>query len=96
MANLPLLIKGYNTDLNNLTNSLPAITSTTYQWTNVFDSGRGDVMYLDGIETGRPLFYAADTGLIVTILVSGIQVILNANSGDFAPFAYPGTYFITP
>jgi len=96
MANLPLLIKGYNTDLNNTINSLPGITSTSFQLQNVFDTGRGDVMYIDCIETGRPLFYASDTGLIVTVLISGVQVIINANSGDFAPYANPGNYFITP
>jgi len=96
MGNLPLLIKGYNTDLNNTVDSIPSITSTSLQWSNVFDSGRGDVMFIDGIETGRPVFFSADIGLTVTILVSGVQVILGANSGDFSPTAYPGNYFITP
>jgi hypothetical protein len=95
MANLPLLIKGYNTDLNGGNNTIPAITGTA-QWQNVFDSGRGDVMFIDAIETGRPTFFTADVFLTCTILVSGVQVIVNANSGDFAPVAYPGNYFITP
>jgi len=95
MGNLPLLLKGYNTDLNGGSNTIPGIT-TTASWQNVFDSGRGDVVYIDGMETGRPLFYAADIGLGITILVSGVQVIVNANSGDFAPYAMPGNYYLTP
>lgn len=95
MANYPLLLKGYNTDLNGNNNTIPAIASTA-SWQNVFDTGRGNVKYIDGMETGRPLFYAADTGLYVTVLVSGVQVIVNANSGDFAPYANPGYYFVTP
>jgi hypothetical protein len=95
MANLPLLLKGYNTDLNGGNNTIPSIT-TTAQWQNVFDSGRGDVMYIDGMETGRPAFYSPDLALTVTILVSGVQVIVAANSGDFAPFTNPGNYYLTP
>ena len=98
MANsgsLPLLIKGYNSDINGGNSTIGAITSAT-QWNNVFDSGRGDVEYIDAIETGRPQFYVADTGNVATISVSGVQVIVNANSGDFAPYANPGNYYITP
>jgi len=66
------------------------------QWQNVFDSGRGDVMYLDALESGRVNFLAAHENIIVTILVSGVAVILNANSEDFAVYANPSNYFLTP
>lgn len=98
MANsgsLPLLIKGYNSDINGGNSTIGAVTGNA-QWNNVFDSGRGDVQYLDAIETGRPQLYVADTGNVATISVSGVQVIVNANSGDFAPYANPGNYYITP
>jgi len=95
MANLPLLIKGYNTDINGLNNTIPAVTGNA-QWQNVFDSGRGDVMYIDAMETGRPVFFSPDVHIFATILVSGIQVIVNANSADFAPQANYGNYFLTP
>ena len=94
-GNLPLLIKGYNTNLNGTGDTLPVVT-TEVQWNNVFDSGRGDVMYIDAIETAQPQIYAADAGSVATISVSGVQVIVNANTSDFAPLAYPGNYFITP
>lgn len=94
-SGLPLLIKGYNTDQNGQNNTLGPVASTV-NWNNVFDSGRGDVVALDAIETGRPLPYAADTNNTASVLVAGIQVISQANCGDFAPYASPGQYFITP
>ena len=95
-SQLPLLVKGYNTDLNGTSNNTLPVTATTIQWNNVFDSGRGDVIAIDGIETGRPQVYVADTGANVTVNVAGVQVISNVNAGDFAPYANPGNYFITP
>ena len=95
MKNLPLLVKGYNADLNGLNSTLAAVTVNA-QWQNVFDSGRGDVVYIDALETGKQGFFSAHEAIIATILVSGVAVILNANSEDFAPYANPGTYFITP
>lgn len=94
-SGLPLLIKGYNSDANGNNDSIPA-TAATFSWSNVFDSGRGDVIALDAIETGRPLPYAADTNAIATISVGGIQVVSNINCNDFAPYANPGNYYITP
>jgi hypothetical protein len=95
-SQLPLLVKGYNTDLNGTTNNTIPVTLTTIQWNNVFDSGRGDVIAIDGIETGRPQVYVADTGANVTVNVAGVQVISGVNASDFAPYANPGNYFITP
>lgn len=95
-SQLPLLIKGYNSDLNGSTNNTIPVTAATVTWNNVFDSGRGDVIALDGIETGRPQVYVADTGATATISVAGVQVISGVNASDFAPYANPGNYFITP
>lgn len=95
-SQLPLLVKGYNTDLNGTTNNTIPVTATTIQWNNVFDSGRGDVIAIDGIETGRPQVYVADTGATVTVSVAGVQVISGVNASDFAPYANPGNYYITP
>jgi hypothetical protein len=95
-SQLPLLVKGYNTDLNGTTNNTIPVTASTISWNNVFDSGRGDVIAIDGIETGRPQVYVADTGATVTVNVAGVQVISGVNAGDFAPYANPGNYFITP
>lgn len=95
-AILPLLIKGYNTDSNGTTNNTLPVTSATISWNNTFDTGRGDVVAIDGVETGRPQVYVADTGANVTISVAGIQVISGVNASDFAPYANPGNYFITP
>ena len=94
-SGLPLLIKGYNSDANGGNDSIPA-TAATINWNNYFDSGRGDVMCIDAIETGRPLPYSADTNAIATISVGGVQVVSNINCNDFAPYANPGNYFITP
>lgn len=93
---LPLLIKGYNTDLNGQTNNSLPVTASTITWNNVFDSGRGDVVAIDGIETGRPQVYVADTGATATISVAGVQVVSGVNASDFAPYANPGNYYITP
>ena len=95
-SQLPLLVKGYNTDLNGTTNNTIPVTSASIQWNNVFDSGRGDVIAIDGVETGRPQVYVADTGATVTVSVAGVQVISGVNASDFAPYANPGNYFITP
>ena len=94
-SGLPLLIKGYNSDANGANDTIP-ITAASINWNNFFDSGRGDVMCLDAIETGRPLPYSADTNAIATISVGGVQVVSNINCNDFAPYANPGNYFITP
>ena len=93
---LPLLVKGYNTDLNGTTNNTIPVTASSISWNNVFDSGRGDVIALDAVETGRPQVYVADTGATATISVAGVQVISAVNASDFAPYANPGNYFITP
>ena len=95
-AILPLLIKGYNTDSNGTTNNTLPATAATISWNNTFDSGRGNVIALDGVETGRPQVYVADTGANVTVSVAGVQVISGINASDFAPYANPGNYFITP
>jgi hypothetical protein len=95
-SQLPLLVKGYNTDLNGTTNNTIPVTSSTIQWNNVFDSGRGDVIAIDGIETCRPQVYVADTGATVSVNIAGVQVISGVNASDFAPYANPGNYFITP
>lgn len=95
-SQLPLLIKGYNTDLNGTTNNTLPVTAATISWSNVFDSGRGDVVAIDGVETGRPQVYVADTGATATVSVAGVQVISGVNASDFAPYANPGNYFITP
>jgi hypothetical protein len=95
-SQLPLLIKGYNTDLNGTTNNTLTPTASTISWNNVFDSGRGDLIAIDGIETGRPQVYAQDTGALCTISVAGIQVVSGTNASDFAPYANPGNYFIIP
>jgi len=94
-SGLPLLIKGYNSDANGGNDSIP-VTVATINWNNYFDSGRGDVMCFDAIETGRPFPYQADTNAIATISVGGVQVVSNINCNDFAPYANPGNYFITP
>lgn len=94
-GNLPLLLKGYNSDQNG-GNSTLAKTSGTIQWNNVFDSGRGDVGYIDAIETDTPSLYGAGTNAVATISVSGVQVIVNAYCADFAPYSNPGNYYITP
>jgi hypothetical protein len=93
---LPLLVKGYNTDSNGISNNTIPVTSAIISWNNTFDTGRGDVIALDGIETGRPQVYIADTGANVTVSVAGVQVISGVNASDFAPYANPGNYFITP
>jgi hypothetical protein len=95
-SNLPLLVKGYNADLNGTTNDTIPPTGLSIQWTTVFDSGRGDIIALDGIETGRPQVYVADTGAVATISVAGVQIMSNVNASDFAPYANPGNYYITP
>jgi hypothetical protein len=92
---LPLLVKGYNSDLNGSNSSLPS-TGAAVLWNNVFDSGRGDVVALDAIQTGAYQFFGRNTGALVTISVAGIQVISGINADDFAPIANPGNYFITP
>jgi hypothetical protein len=92
---LPLLIKGYNSNPNGSSSTLPA-TAATIQWNNVLDSGRGDILCIDAIETGRPQFYISDTNAIATISCAGVQVISNANCGDFAPYSTPGNYYLTP
>jgi hypothetical protein len=94
-SQLPLLVKGYNTDLNGGNNSIP-VTAATLIWSNVFDSGRGDVIAIDAIETGRPQVYVPDTGANATISIGGVQIISAVNASDFAPYANPGNYFITP
>jgi hypothetical protein len=94
-SQLPLLIKGYNTDLGGTNNTIP-VTSSVISWNNVFDSGRGNVIAIDAIETGRPQVYVADTGANATISIGGVQVISAVNASDFAPYANPGNYFITP
>jgi len=93
---LPLLIKGYNSDANGTTNDSIPVTAATLNWNNYFDSGRGDVVGIDAIETGRPFPYAADTNAIATISVGGVQVVSNINCNDYAPYANPGNYYITP
>jgi len=93
---LPLLVKGYNTDSNGTTNNTLPVTAATISWNNTFDSGRGSVIALDGVETGRPQVYVADTGATVTVSVAGVQVISSVNASDFAPYSNPGNYFITP
>jgi hypothetical protein len=95
-STLPLLLKGYNTDSNGSTNNSIPVTASSVNWNNTFDSGRGDVIAIDGVETGRPQVYVADTSASVTVSVAGIQVISAVNGGDFAPYANPGNYFITP
>lgn len=92
---LPLLIKGYNSNPDGSSSTIPA-TAGTVQWQNFLDSGRGDILCIDAIETGRPQFYIADTNAIATISCAGVQVISNANCGDFAPYAAPGNYYLTP
>jgi len=92
---LPLLIKGYNSNPDGSSSTLPA-TATTIQWNNFLDSGRGDIYCIDAIETGRPQLYVSDTNAIATISCAGVQVISNANCGDFAPYSTPGNYFLTP
>jgi hypothetical protein len=92
---LPLLIKGYNSDLNGANNSIPA-TAATVLWNNVFDSGRGDVIAIDAIQTGAHQFFGRNTGATATISVAGIQVISAINADDFSPIANPGNYFIVP
>ena len=94
-GNLPLLIKGYNSDINGQ-NSTNVKTGGTIQWNNVFDSGRGDVVALDAIETDAPSLYGAGTNATATISVSGVQVMVNAYCADFAPYSNPGAYYITP
>lgn len=94
-SQLPLLIKGYNTDLNGTTNNSLPVTAATITWNNVFDSGRGDVVALDGIETGRPQVYVAETSASLVVSVGGVQI-LTGNAGDFAPYANPGNYFVLP
>jgi hypothetical protein len=93
---LPLLVKGYNTDLNGVSNNTLPVTAGVISWNNVFDSGRGNVIALDAVETGRPQVYVADTGATATISVAGVQVISGVNASDFAPYANPGNYYITP
>jgi hypothetical protein len=93
---LPLLVKGYNTDLNGVSNNTLPVTAGVISWNNVFDSGRGNVIALDAVETGRPQVYIADTGATATISVAGVQVISGVNASDFAPYANPGNYYITP
>jgi hypothetical protein len=92
---LPLLVKGYNSDLNGNNSSLPA-TAAAVLWNNVFDSGRGNVIALDALQTGAYQFFGRNTGALVTISVAGIQVISGINADDFAPISKPGNYFITP
>jgi hypothetical protein len=92
---LPLLIKGYNSNPNATQDSIPP-TAATLQWSNYLDSGRGDIVCIDAIETGRPQIYLADTNATATISVGGVQVISNANCGDFAPYSTPGNYYVTP
>jgi hypothetical protein len=94
-SGLPLLLKGYNSDANGTNDSIP-VTALTLNWNNYFDSGRGDVVCIDAIETGRVFPFASDTNAIATISVGGVQVISNVNCNDFAPYANPGNYFITP
>ena len=93
---LPLLVKGYNTDTNGTTNNTLPVTGATISFNNVFDSGRGDVIAIDAIETGRPQIFVGNTGATATISVAGIQVISGVNAGDFAPYSNPGNYYITP
>lgn len=92
---LPLLVKGYNSDANGSNSSLPA-TAAAVQWNNVFDSGRGDVVAIDAIQTGAFQFFGRNTGALTTISVAGIQVISGINADDFAPIANPGNYQVTP
>lgn len=93
-SQLPLLIKGYNTDLGGTNNSLP-VTAATINWNNVLDSGRGDIVALDGIETGRPQIFIARTSASLTVTVGGVQI-FTGQAEDFAPYANPGNYFILP
>lgn len=94
-SGLPLLLKGYNSDPNGNNDSIP-ITALSVNWSNTFDSGRGDVIAIDAIETGRPFPYAADSNATANISIAGIQIVTNINCNDFAPYANPGNYYITP
>jgi hypothetical protein len=94
-SQLPLLVKGYNSNLNGTNSSIPA-TSNAVLWNNVFDSGRGEVIAIDAIQTGNHQFFGRNTGALVTISIAGIQVISGINGDDFSPIANPGNYFITP
>jgi hypothetical protein len=94
-SGLPLLIKGYNSDANGSNDTVP-VTSATINWNNYFDSGRGNVICLDAIETARPLAFTVGTNATATISVGGIQVMSSINCADFAPFANPGNYYLTP
>lgn len=92
---LPLLIKGYNSDLNGSNSSLPA-TAGAVQWNNVLESGRGNLVALDALQTGTYQFFGRNTPALTTISLAGIQVISNVDADDFAPIAHPGDYFIMP
>ena len=92
---LPLLVKGYNSDLGGSNSSLPA-TAGALQWNNVLDSGRGNLVALDAIQTGAYQFFGRNTPALVTISLAGIQVISGIDADDFAPIAHPGDYFIMP
>lgn len=94
-SQLPLLIKGYNSDLNGGNDSIPA-TAATVLWNNVFDSGRGDVVALDAFQTGAYQFFGRNSGAIATISIAGVQVISAINADDFSPITNPGNYFLTP
>lgn len=94
-SQLPLLIKGYNSDPNGQNTTITA-TAATVLWNNVFDTGRGEVIALDALQTGAHQFFGRNTGATATISVAGIQVISAINADDFSPIANPGNYFITP
>jgi len=92
---LPLLVKGYNSDLSGANSSLPA-TASAVQWNNVLDSGRGNLIALDALQSGAYQFFGRNTPALVTISLAGIQVISGIDADDFAPIAHPGDYFIMP
>jgi hypothetical protein len=92
---LPLLIKGYNSDLSGSNSSFVA-TAGAVQWNNVLDSGRGNLVALDAIQTGAYQFFGRNSAALVTISLAGIQVISGSDADDFAPIAHPGDYFIMP
>lgn len=96
---LPLLAKGYNTNLNGSGDTIPA-AATAINVNNVFDTGRGDVVSIDVIQTNRFNGIGASSGIeedgTIDVAIGGVQVIANAEISDFAITNSFGRYNLTP
>lgn len=95
---LPLLIKGYNSTLSGGSDSITP-TAASQNWQNVLDTGRGDLIGIDVLQTGRLNAIGSSSAInedaTASVLVGGVSVITECEVSDFALCSYPGAYFVS-